>query len=437
VVLMRRVFRSVFRRWTRSVLVICVLSFILALLISIPPSITASREATQKTLDTLVANAEAVNATVGAVATQINCHLPQAYVPLSGSDNNETVVVQPLMNMTQYASNITSIVHVKTLLPVYDTEVNMTGFVFEVCGLPVENASLFDVGLSLLPSNVTVGRNLEFGDVGVVVLHQTVADYFGVGVGERVRLLNSSFLVVGVDGYSAFNRTAAYVGLRDVWLLTNNTGNATSVSVFVDDVANVEEVAGRLCVVFPELSVSFSAGLVYSVISMQSQTVQQLELAQATMLEIESMGVLELGIVVVVACVLVLFVMLYTVRERTREVGTLRALGASGGSVLGQFVLEGVLLCFVAGVFGVVVGGFGASFFGGLLLSSPVQAGVGVVSDVGVSLGEVSAVSLSVTITPKTVLFGLGLAVVLGALGSLYPAWRASRIRPAEAMRYE
>ena len=51
--------------------------------------------------------------------------------------------------------------------------------------------------------------------------------------------------------------------------------------------------------------------------------------------------------------------------------------------------------------------------------------------------GILKASPIVVTITPQLILFGLGVAVLLGALGSLYPAWRAARIRPAEAMRYE
>jgi ABC-type antimicrobial peptide transport system permease subunit len=48
-----------------------------------------------------------------------------------------------------------------------------------------------------------------------------------------------------------------------------------------------------------------------------------------------------------------------------------------------------------------------------------------------------SASSASIALTPELMLIAFGAAVLLGTLGSLYPAWRASRTRPAEAMRYE
>jgi putative ABC transport system permease protein len=51
--------------------------------------------------------------------------------------------------------------------------------------------------------------------------------------------------------------------------------------------------------------------------------------------------------------------------------------------------------------------------------------------------GAVTAAVSSVTISPELILIGFGIAVLLGTLGSLYPAWRAAKIKPAEAMRYE
>jgi putative ABC transport system permease protein len=188
---------------------------------------------------------------------------------------------------------------------------------------------------------------------------------------------------------------------------------------------------------YPTLSVSISSSLVYSIIQMQTQTAAQLQIAQSTMSAIESSGQTELAIVLAIDAAIILFIMLYTVRERTREIGTLKALGASSMAVLGQFMLEGILLSLIAGVVGIVIGTVGATSLANLLLPRPTQAGNSTVSSTGISLGSASSASISVTITPELVLLGLGVAVLLGAVGSLYPAWRAARTRSAEAMRYE
>ena len=99
-----------------------------------------------------------------------------------------------------------------------------------------------------------------------------------------------------------------------------------------------------------------------------------------------------MAIVIAIDAAIILFIMLYTVRERTREIGTLKALGASSMAVLGQFMLEGILLSLIAGVVGIVIGTVGATSLANLLLPRPTQAGNSTVSSTGVSsrLGFVS-----------------------------------------------
>jgi putative ABC transport system permease protein len=157
----------------------------------------------------------------------------------------------------------------------------------------------------------------------------------------------------------------------------------------------------------------------------------------------------EIGIAIIADVAIILFIMLYSVRERTKEIGTLKAMGASNITVLGQFMFEGVLLSVIAAVAAIAVGVFGVPTLSSLLLPTPQQVGVnpetlpnGTVILQRMTwgskpfLGSGSNV-ISASITPEIMLIGLGAAVLLGALGSLYPALKAARTRPAEAMRYE
>ena len=133
---------------------------------------------------------------------------------------------------------------------------------------------------------------------------------------------------------------------------------------------------------------------------------------------------------------IVLFVMLYTVKERTKEIGTLKAIGFSNSTVMGQFMLEGILLSMIAGVVGIAIGSIAAPTITSLLLPS---VGVGSrTAGAAIISGTTRFGGLAVaTLTPELVLLGFGVAILLGTLGSLYPAWRAAKIRPAEAMKYE
>jgi len=418
--ILTRATRNIFRRKTRSLLVIVVLSFALAMLISIPPSITASKATTQKTIDDLTAASKAVDLTINTVATEIDCHLPG----------------NALMNVTDYAK-LTSVPDVTNVIPILDQTEYDVNFAFNVYGIPLDNAALLSMYPLLLPSNITAGRNLQAGDGGVVVLQERVANYLNISVGKTVNILGQNFTVVGIEGYDPLNETAAYMNLNNAQAITDNAGNVTSFEVFADNVNNVESTANKIAVIYPKLSVSIASSLIDSVIQMQTQTNEELQMAQASMSQIQSTGTMEIAVVTVVDAAIVLFIMLYTVRERTREIGTIKALGASSMAVLGQFMLEGILLSLIAGVVGIVIGTLGATSLANLLLPHPTQAGNSTVSTTSVSIGSASSTSISVTITPELVLLGLGLAVMLGALGSLYPAWRAARTRPAEAMRYD
>jgi ABC-type antimicrobial peptide transport system permease subunit len=122
------------------------------------------------------------------------------------------------------------------------------------------------------------------------------------------------------------------------------------------------------------------------------------------------------------------------VRERTKEIGTLKAMGASNSTILGQFLVEGTLLSLIAGAVGIAVGSVVATSLASLLLPRLNLFGADLVMSPD---GHLISEPIAVTMTPEMVLLGLGVAVLLGALGTLYPAWRAARIRPAEAMRYE
>ena len=71
---------------------------------------------------------------------------------------------------------------------------------------------------------------------------------------------------------------------------------------------------------------------------------------------LEQAGMVQIGLVIVAQIVIMLFIMLYTVRERTKEIGTLKAMGASNRTILTQFMLEGTLLSVIAGVVSVAIG---------------------------------------------------------------------------------
>jgi ABC-type antimicrobial peptide transport system permease subunit len=111
------------------------------------------------------------------------------------------------------------------------------------------------------------------------------------------------------------------------------------------------------------------------------------------------------------------------VQARTAEIGTLRALGFSRGSILWSFQLEAIVLAVL---------GFGIGALVALLLTKVIAALVG-----GIAFGARTFTTNVVTLTvaPGDLVAALVLSIVIGLAGGLGPAWRAARLRPIEALR--
>lgn len=118
------------------------------------------------------------------------------------------------------------------------------------------------------------------------------------------------------------------------------------------------------------------------------------------------------SISLVVGGVGIMNIMLVSVTERTREIGLRMAIGANGFHVLGQFLAEAIVLCAIGGAFG-----FGL----GWLTANMVSWRLG----------------WSVAISPWMAGVAIAFATAVGMFFGFYPAWRASRLNPIEALRYE
>ena len=133
------------------------------------------------------------------------------------------------------------------------------------------------------------------------------------------------------------------------------------------------------------------------------------------------------AISLLVAGIGIMNIMIVSLMERTREIGILKALGMKGRTVLLVFLCESVIIGLMGAVIGI------ASGWGLANLVAIILGGGGTVRDNAGFGGMTITPVLTPTVFLGALVFGLGVSVVF----ALYPAWRASKLKPVEALRYE
>jgi putative ABC transport system permease protein len=456
-----RAVRNISRRKMRALLVIIALGFSMAIMVSIPAGIVANQASAQTITEnfntTMVSMQEEINQT----ATLIQCQTSFGSGMFPGRSSgtfpfgsrqqdtiSETIVdevysiegVKEVVPFLEASSNDTT---TETINGPGGREFTISRPLYTITGVCL-NSSLVEE-YSTLPTNITSGRNLREGDSGVLLASQNLTDYFGVGVGGEAEINGVSFTVVGIYEQATQSSTGTrtvYMNLTDAQTITGLTGNVSRLDVYAEDASDVEGIATAIKAAYSDLQVTTYNDRLSQIQNMQTNYEATLTNAQSTLSQTQAIATQEIIVAVMATSLIVLFVMLYTVRERTKEIGTLKAIGFSSWNVMSQFMLEGTLLTLVAGVVGIAIGSVGAPVLSNLLLpslSSSLFGSRGSFQGNILDANPTAAASgsSSATLNPQLMLLALGAAVLLGAIGSLYPAWRASRTKPAEAMRYE
>ncbi|MGD2177762.1 MAG: FtsX-like permease family protein, partial [Anaerolineae bacterium] len=235
-----------------------------------------------------------------------------------------------------------------------------------------------------------------------IILGRVAAENLGKEVGDRVRLFDTSFRVVGIyETGVAFQDGGGVVALRDAQRLFGQPHKVSFLGIWPEKLDEAELLERRIEARFPEVAISKSSEF--------AEDVGDLQMTRAGTWAIAFLAL-------VVGGAGMTNTMIMSVFERTREIGVLRAVGWRRGRVLWMILRESMALGSIGGVMGLAAG-LAASV---LLNASPVMAGF---VQARFSLGLFTQALVT--------------ALVLGAIGGLYPAWWASNLQPVEALRYE
>jgi putative ABC transport system permease protein len=177
---------------------------------------------------------------------------------------------------------------------------------------------------------------------------------------------------------------------------------ATGIVVFPKPGKNPDVIARLINHEFPDLKASGPTDFI-------TQIVASLSTLNAIILGIAMISLMVGGLSVINT-------MTMAVSERTREIGIRKAIGASNGAIMRQFIAEAAIIGFTGGITGLVLGS---------LFTTVVNVGL-----------EVSGTPLFL-VTTRLAVGSVLFAMVLGVFSGLYPAWHAANLNPVEALRHE
>ena len=283
-------------------------------------------------------------------------------------------------------------------------------------------------GVFRLRESVVQGSYLSLEEDGILV-GQGVAEVFEKGVGDFLTVLARTrydaiqaydLPIVGIlrTGNPNIDRNAFYVSLALAQALLDMGGEATEIAVRLDRGERLDGVVARI---EQRLKQDGLAGSIFSWRKLAEDFLKFKAVKEG------GMGVM-VAILVFLTAVGIANTMVMASFERTREIGMMMGLGMKASQVRWMFLLEGGLLGAVGGGLGCILGGALTYYFQVYGISIAMYGNM----DIGYPVRDAMYTQLSTVVVLGSFLFGILVSVV----ASLYPAWRASRLEPVEALRY-
>jgi ABC-type antimicrobial peptide transport system permease subunit len=235
-----------------------------------------------------------------------------------------------------------------------------------------------------------------------IILGRQAADNLKLTVGDTIKLYETTFRIVGIyETGQSFEDGGGVISLADAQIIFKKPRQVTFFEVQVHDPTEIDSVQTRIEQLYDDLSVSAASDVAEEQMTIQSMRAMAWGIGLIAVL-IGGLGMMN--------------TMVMSVFEQTREIGVLRAVGWRKGRVLRLIMTQSLVLSALGGLLGIVMG-------------------LGLVDLIN-RTPAISSYAPGVVKTPLLVQ-GMSVALVLGTVGGIYPAWRASDLSPIEALQYD
>ena len=297
----------------------------------------------------------------------------------------------------------------RTLPMTYRKEIQVTS----VIGINAKEAS--KIFLDINAFELDTGRYLKEGERGVVDIGSAVAtDKFEreIGIGDTLTIMDKKFKVIGIMKSigNAQDDSQVYMPLSDLKDLVGGDDTISIIFAKVSDTTRIEQITDDI----QKFLDNEYGEKAYTVVS--SEQIAESVSSIFSILSFVLGGIASISLVV--AGVGISNTMFTSVIERTKEIGVMKAIGATNYNVMEIFLVESALLGMIGGAVGVVVG---------FLLSQAIT----------IFAGQILPVTFEAVVTPEMVALSMFFSMTVGIVSGLWPARRAAKLQPVEALRYE
>ena len=247
---------------------------------------------------------------------------------------------------------------------------------------------------------IVEGRTLQSGDTGKVIIGRVMATQEGLKIGDTLNIKDKSFEVVGIYETGVTTEDGGVVvPLGEAQSLFDLGDQVSMLQVKVENIDRVDAIRTQIENRYPQL------------LALKGSEVAN---QQADLQLINSISSLIALIAILVGSIVVMNTMIMSVMERTREIGVLRAIGWKRRNILLLILKESFTISIIGGVIGIVLGIVMVNL-----------------------LTNLAKISLNLPVTLDLVVGVFLITIILGILGGFYPAWRASKMSPMEALSRE